>query len=165
LKNARQGQTATPLPNGQVLFAGGWRVGDDPTRTAELYTAGSGSFTLTGNMGIGRRYQAAAMLLDGTVLVAGGLNGDDSAQVYDPSTGAFTWTSNNMSEHRDHPTATLILNTETSADTRVLIAGGIQTNSGSTGGKRLELYDPTHSTFAAAGTTITPRTGLTATAY
>ncbi len=165
LKNARQGQSATSLQNGQVLVAGGWRVGDDPTRTAELYTLGSGSFTLTGNMGIGRRYHAAALLFDGTVLTVGGLNGADSAQVYDPSTGAFTWTSTNMSEYRDHPTATLILNTETAADTQVLVAGGVQTNSGPTGGKGLELYDPIHFSFATAGTMTTPRTGLTATAY
>lgn len=165
LQNARQGQTATPLQNGQLLIAGGWRVGDDPTRTAELYTLASRAFTLTGNMGLGRRYQAAAALLDGTVLMAGGLDGADSAQVYDPSTGAFNWTSTGMAEYRDHPTATLILNTETSADTRVLIAGGVQTNSGSTGGKRLELYDPTHYSFSTAGMMTTPRTGLTATPY
>jgi hypothetical protein len=45
-------------------------------------------------MAVGRRYQAAALLVDGTVLMAGGLNGANSAEIYNPDTGAFTWANN-----------------------------------------------------------------------
>jgi len=165
LNNARQGQAATLLTNGQVLVAGGWRVGDDPTNTVELYTPGSASFTFTGNMSNRRRYQAAVLLTDGTVLEAGGLNGANSAETYNPNTCTFTSANTYMTEYRNLPTATLILNTETAADTQVLIAGGVEADTGITGGKGLDLYNPSSLSFSSAGQMTTPRSGLTATLF
>jgi len=166
LNNARQGHSATLLNSGQILVAGGWRIGDDPTSTTELYNPPSRTFTFTGSMGARRRYQAATLLADGTVLEAAGLNGANSAETYNPNAGTFSFTSNNLSEYRDHPTATFIVNTETSADLQVLIAGGVPANNGSsTGGKGLDLYNPASRSFAAAGQMVTPRTGLTATLF
>jgi N-acetylneuraminic acid mutarotase len=63
---ARFEHTATLLPNGMVLVAGG---GDS---TAELYDLAVGSFSTTGAMETGRSGHSATLLLNGKVLVVGG---------------------------------------------------------------------------------------------
>jgi hypothetical protein len=157
LKEGRQGHTATLLQNGQVLIAGGWNGNNDPIRTAELYTVSSKSFTYTGSMGIGRRYSAAIGLQDGTVLMAGGLNGANSAQTYSPDSLTFTWTANNMAEHRDRPAGALIVNTEAASDGMVFIVGG-DTN-------LLELYNPGTRSFSSAGQMSVRRSQFSATMF
>jgi hypothetical protein len=79
---ARAGHTATLLPDGKVLVAGGGVRGFatdcpcGPAPNAELYDPISGRWSLTGAM-ISPGYDAHATLLaDGTVLVAGGQNPD-----------------------------------------------------------------------------------------
>ena len=65
--------TATLLTNGKVLIAGGdWGDGDGPSYITELYDSASGTFTPTGRMMNGREQDAASVLPDGTVLMAGG---------------------------------------------------------------------------------------------
>ena len=44
----RSGQTATLLPNGEVLIAGGMRRNQDFYKSAELYDPATGKFHLTG---------------------------------------------------------------------------------------------------------------------
>jgi len=63
---ARYAHTATLLPNGMVLVAGG------TDSSAELYDSFTGSFSSTGGMEIGRWGHTATLLQNGTVLVAGG---------------------------------------------------------------------------------------------
>lgn len=63
---ARFAHTATLLPSGMVLVAGG---GDS---TAELYDPSTGSFSTTGAMETGRSGHSATLLLNGKVLVVGG---------------------------------------------------------------------------------------------
>jgi hypothetical protein len=116
-------------------------------------------------MDLGRRYQTSTLLTTGSVLVAGGHNGSNSATIYSPSQGTFGGGSNLMLENRDFPTATLVLNTETGADQMVLVAGGVQQDTGSTNGRRLELYNPAADTFTSAGQMTTARSGLTATLF
>jgi hypothetical protein len=65
---ARNLHTATLLPKGTVLIAGG---GDDNS-TAEVYDPASGSFSITGGMEIGRSGHSATLLPNGSVLVVGG---------------------------------------------------------------------------------------------
>jgi K319L-like, PKD domain/Collagen triple helix repeat (20 copies)/Kelch motif len=64
--------------------------------------------------------------MDGTVLVAGGLDNVDfslaSAEIYDPATGTFSATGS-MTHQRDTQTATLL------KDGTVLVAGGLYGNS------------------------------------
>jgi Kelch motif len=165
LQSARQGHSTIALMNGQVLISGGWTAGDDPSRTVELYTPQSKTFAYTGNMSLGRRYQASAMLATGNVLVAGGFNGAASADVYSPNTGTFQSTANGMTEERDHPTATSILNTGTSLDRQVLIAGGVLAGSGSSNGTLLELYSPYTNAFEPGGKMTTSRSQMTATLF
>jgi hypothetical protein len=62
----RASHTATLLPNGSVLVAGG------TNSTAELYEPSASCFSPTGGMEIGRQGHTATLLLNGKVLVAGG---------------------------------------------------------------------------------------------
>jgi hypothetical protein len=89
---ARTRHTATLLPNGKVLVAGG--NDGHALSSAELYDPASGTWTATGSMGTARERPTATLLPNGKVLVAGGaLNELDaylsSAELYDPATG--TW--------------------------------------------------------------------------
>jgi len=77
---ARNLHTATLLPSGLVLIAGG---GDDNS-TAEVYDPATGNFSITGGMEVGRSGHTATLLPNGSVLVAGGgiFNGLASAELY-----------------------------------------------------------------------------------
>ncbi len=79
-------------------------------------------FCGTGPANFGRSQPVVVKLADGRVLVAGGASVDNvalsSAEIYDPSTGNFTPTSNTMEVGRQDAQGVLL------ADGRVLIAGG-----------------------------------------
>ena len=81
----RDSHTATLLPSGKVLIAGGLNNCDQPVSSAELFDVSVGVFTWTGSMTTARAAPTATLLKDGTVLVAGGAssNGDlTSAELY-----------------------------------------------------------------------------------
>jgi Galactose oxidase, central domain/Kelch motif len=116
----RSGQTATLLPDGKVLIAGGMRRNQDFYRSAEIYDPATGKFHLTGEMSLGRVGHIAVLLRSGKVLIAGGwvgVGGTDSAELYDPTTGKFSGIAR-MTVRRGRPSATLL------NDGDVLIAGG-----------------------------------------
>ena len=69
---ARHGHTATLLPNGRVLVAGGYNSTNDFLSSAELFDPATGRWTATGEMTIARYNHTATMLPNGKVLVAGG---------------------------------------------------------------------------------------------
>jgi len=83
----RTEHTATLLPSGLVLVAGG---GSGDT-SAELYDPGSNTWTIAASMAAGRHGHTATLLPSGKVLVAGGwggIHGDEmlaSAELYDPA--------------------------------------------------------------------------------
>jgi hypothetical protein len=88
--------TATLLLDGTVLVTGGGYAADgSPLASAELYDPGSGLWTATATMVVGRVVQTATLLPDGRVLVAGvdvsgggvgsgGSGAIASAELYDP---------------------------------------------------------------------------------
>ncbi|MBK5292055.1 MAG: hypothetical protein JJE04_10305 [Acidobacteriia bacterium] len=139
----RAGHTATLLPNGKVLIAGG---SSSATRSeavtgAEIYDPSDGTFIQAGNMTTARLRHTATPLPDGRILIAGGLGSFDNrlpavatAELYDPVTGRFAATGS-MIAGKSSNTATLLNNG------KVLI----------TGGPRAELYDPATGLFTATG--------------
>jgi hypothetical protein len=163
MDTSRTSQTATLLPNGRVLVAGGYGGCNasicNTLASAELYDPATGTFSPTGSMATPREDQTATLLSDGQVLITGGGEPGNisfaSAELYNPATGAFTATGS-MATARAGDTATLL------TDGRVLIAGG----QGPTAGDVLasaELYDPATGTFSPTGSMATARSDQTAT--
>jgi len=162
LNDGRLLDTATLLPNGKVLIAGGFDKSGNPLASTELYDPSTGKFSLAASMTMRRAMHTATLLDDGTVLLAGGVNdaqGDifGNAEIYDPTTGTFTATPGQMPQGdgvAGH-TATLL------ATGNVLIAGGF--NAFVSGGvvsaiyttvNTALLYDPTSKQFTTTGNLI-----------
>ena len=162
MAHARKGHSATLLPSGKVLIAGG--EGDQESlTTAELYDPTTNSFSGTGNMGAARTGHSATLLANGKVLIAGGATSDAlfqgsiglnparqaTAELYDPFTGTFVSTGN-MTDARIAHTATLL------ADGTVLMTGGytdyvggLPTSLGYQSLSSAEIYDPVSGAFKA----------------
>jgi N-acetylneuraminic acid mutarotase len=161
MRYGRELQTATLLADGKVLEVGGFAECDDDfcfdNNSAELYDPVTAKWSRTGSMHFPREQQAAALLSDGDVLVAGGLNenGDGShpynyasAELYNPATGKWAITAS-MPERRAGATATLLPNGW------VLVAGGQTTAA--------EVYEPTLAEWVPVGSLSTIRTYASAT--
>lgn len=93
--------TATLLPNGTVLAAGGGSV-YSPLASAETYDPVTGAFSATGSLLNARTGHTATLLPSGKVLVQGNTGLLDppiasvtrlrSAELYDPATRTFSFT-------------------------------------------------------------------------
>jgi len=107
LNTARNDHTATLLPNGLVLVAGGMEAMAF-SNSAELFNSSTGVWTVTGNLTTERYYHTATLLPNGLVLVAGGGGRSSSlSEIYNPSTGVWTATGN-LNTARNWHTATLL---------------------------------------------------------
>jgi N-acetylneuraminic acid mutarotase len=151
----RRLHTATLLPSGKVLIAGGGD-GANYFRAADVYDPGTGTWRATGGLVSGREGHTATLLNNGKVLVTGGVDSNDykaTAEVYDPDTGIWS-TTGSMASARHRHTATLLPNG------KVLITGGTRL-----GGYQAtaELYDPDTGTWSATGSMASARTLHTAT--
>jgi WD40 repeat protein len=137
LNTPRAGHTATLLPTGKVLIAGGLSRGF--LNSTELYDPGTGSWSYSGNLNTGRHAHTATLLPNGKVLVAGGATSPnfntDSAELYDPAIGTWSITGHLRMPRSAH-TATLLQNG------KVLVAGGLSANGAA------ELYDPDTETWS-----------------
>jgi len=139
MTKARMEHSATLLPDGSVLVAGG-RTDylASPETTAELYNPASGIFSPTaGNMHMGRAGHTATLLPDGRVLVVGG--GTLTAELYNPVSGTFDPTGD---PHKGHGAATLLPNGQ------VLMTGAAEFGYP----EEYELYDPSSGSFILNGT-------------
>jgi hypothetical protein len=146
----RQGATATLLRDGRVLVAGGAaNDGAGSADAAELYDPRSGTWTATGRM-VTPQFQGhtATLLLDGRVLVAGGMDVSDAAQLYDPRSGTWSATGRLGTPRYNH-TAILL------PDGKVLVAGGEHAVFPYGGLASAELYDPVSGTWTATGDMVT----------
>lgn len=156
MNEVRKGFTATLLPDGRVLVAGG-----DPGYTAaELYDPTTSRWTATGHMAEGRFGHTATLLDDGTVLVTGGCACSEpgalaSAELYDPRSGEWTPTAA-MSRARIGHTATML------ADGTVLVLGG-EPGQPADSPASAELYDPGTGRWVVAASPARARHGYTLT--
>ena len=143
---ARSNHTATLLPNGKVLVAGGFASNGQPLASAEVYDPVGKTFSVTSNnMPNKAAGQTATLMGNGKVLIVGG--GNSSAQLYDPATNS--WSSTGGSGQRTYHTAILL------ANGKVLIAGGSD-NTGNTI-QTAQLYDPANGSFTSTGNMLVSR--------
>ena len=151
----RYAMTATSLADGRVLVAGGnsgFSGSGSVLTGAQIYTAGSG-WKATGAMRVARFDQAAALLPDGRVLVAGGSDAAGtalaSAELYDPATGRWALTGT-MWYARSAESLTVL------PDGRVLAAGGY-TNAATPAQRVSEVYDPSTGGWSPTGSLLLGR--------
>jgi hypothetical protein len=127
--------TATLLPNGKLLVAGGRIPAGEPLSTAYLYDSAKGNWSNAASMEVAHDFHTATLLPTGDVLVAGGLKttgtGLKTSELYDELSGTWSQTGDLVNGRQLH-TATLLTNG------KVLVAGGYD----SVFGYSAELYDP-----------------------
>lgn len=145
-------QVAVKLRDGRVLIPGTYynlthtAEGGNISPECEIYDPATQTFSVTGSLAMKRIDIGGQPLLDGTVLIAGGVSTDfqkrypamfqTSAEVYDPATGTWSITGL-MSDGRDEFSGIAL------DDGRVLISGGFtRLATGSTLLKTAELYTP-----------------------
>ena len=117
-RTAHSSHTATLLPTGKVLVAGGYNNEGD-VASAELYDPATGTWTETGSLTTARDSHTATLLPNGKVLVAAGFGNSgwlSSAEVYDPASGTWTATGSLATARYSH--------TAIAAQRQVLVAGG-----------------------------------------
>lgn len=120
LNTARYGHTATLLPGGEVLAAGGLGTNGGAISSAELYNPTTGTWTVTGSLNTARDAHTATLLPNGQVLVAGGAGNSgfiSSTELYNSVTATWTVTGS-LNTARSGHTGTLLTSGE------VLLAGG-----------------------------------------
>jgi hypothetical protein len=126
MSTVRGYHTATLLPSGLVLVAGGDNnaFSFSIQSSAELYNPANNTWSPAGPMAIGRASHTATLLVNGKVLVAGGgtSHGNSvglvsSAEIYDPITNSWA-SAGSMGSPREGHTATLL------GDGQVLVVGG-----------------------------------------
>ncbi len=140
MMSPRSGHTATLLPDGRVLIAGG-SVGSND---AEVYDPSTGAFAATGNMVSGHMCQQAILLGNGKVLIVAGDSGGQPppAEIYDPATGTFATAG-------AYATTTFDFNTCQGGVSTLLPNGKVLII---WEGPHAEIYDPDAGSFTATAT-------------
>ncbi|MDC0708105.1 kelch repeat-containing protein [Stigmatella sp. ncwal1] len=158
MAEARHVHTATLLPSGKVLIAGGYiPAGSRYIASAELYDPATHSWSSTAPMPVERGYHTATLLPSGKVLIVGGQNGIfplATAVVYDPATHSWSSAAPMLSARASY-TATLL------PSGKVLVAGGYHRTAGALASA--ELYDPATNSWSSAAPMASTRHLHTAT--
>jgi Abnormal spindle-like microcephaly-assoc'd, ASPM-SPD-2-Hydin/Galactose oxidase, central domain len=132
MTTTRSQAVAAPLPNGEVLVAGGYNT--TTLKSAELFNATTDSFaSISGSMVTARNLAVAAPLTSGEVLIAG-----SGSELFDPASNTFSSAGlgSMIAEHREGVAVRL-------PSGEVLLAGPTKTS--------VELFDPGTDTFSSAG--------------
>ncbi|NTU79982.1 MAG: hypothetical protein HGA45_11360 [Chloroflexales bacterium] len=125
----RSQHSATRLPDGRVLVAGG-----GPATGAEIYDPATDRWSLADAMRVPRQGHGAVLLANGRVLVAGGNQDSQTVEIYDPV--ADRWGQAAPLLVPRGPVGATLLN-----DGRVLVVGGNSADAG------VEIYDPAANTW------------------
>jgi len=148
MEDGRYNHTATLLPDGSVLVAGGQQDSEDfPAclSRCELYEPASESWRRAADLASVRSSHTATLLEDGRVLVAGGQDRRRelaTVEIYDPGSGCWG-PAESMTQRRMGHTATRL------EDGRVLVAGGVDAQWDTL--MVSEIYDPASGTWTSAG--------------
>ena len=144
--------TATLLPNGNVLVAGGFNFGSlSYLATAEVYTPATRTWSTTGSMSSARGQHVASLLPDGRVLVAGGVSGARvlaESEVYEPASGLWNATGSMPAPRVLHEATAL-------PDGRVLVTGGFSSEGIAL--STAEAYGPLRGTWKVTNSMSEPR--------
>lgn len=156
LRTARAAHTATALPSGLVMVAGGMAEGGRSVATVELFDPARNAIQELGALATPRSGHTATLLGNGRILVAGGYNGEylASVEVFDPAAKRFR-PAGPLLEGRSGHTATLL------PDGRILFVGGV--GRGWTFLRSAELYDPATGRSEMLGAMSLSREGHTST--
>jgi Abnormal spindle-like microcephaly-assoc'd, ASPM-SPD-2-Hydin len=146
--------TATLLPSGQMLIAGGGQTQSDSSiaflATAELYDPSTGVFTPTGTLAKPPMNHTATLLANGQVFIG---NGEHNSELYNPATGSFLPAGPYFGQELPQT----LITTSLLPNGQILMAGGLNFYAPDT-----ELYDPVANTFAAGDDMLTARTSAAA---
>ena len=167
LPDLRDRPTVVGLPDGRALMTGGASgesLGWSAYSSTYVFDPTTRQWSRSGLLNTARAAAAAAVLLDGRVLVAGGLFTDrtsadpalllDTSELWDPGSGAWTLTGR-LDDARVGASAVTL------ADGRVLIVGGVANlQSAPIEQASAEIYDPTTGMWGSAGTLATARRGF-----
>jgi hypothetical protein len=142
LNHERAGHAGVLLSDGRYLLIGG-----DDAGTAEIFDPVTQTFELlSAHLGTPRFSHSAALLKNGKVLVAGGMNHSgqrlSTAELFDPATMTFSSVSNAMHSSRTNPAL------------RVLPDGKVQIIGGDDEGT-MEMYNASGNYFAAYAHLVT----------
>jgi hypothetical protein len=124
------------LRNGNVMIFSGCRYVSDAAYTTEWYDATRQLFVKGPDMLFKRFNFTATTMLDGRVLLCGGLHTTGATEIYDPSTNEFHTGPEMMHLRFSHFAALL-------SDGRVLVGGGYNSGFNLT----TEIYDPRTNSF------------------
>ena len=139
------------LQNGKALIAGGMDANFNSIGSAELFDPTTGTWSYTGNLNTSRRDASLILLDDGRALSVGGASGSlsdrnylSSAELYNPATGTWSFTANNLPLPRDGANMIKL------PGGKVLVMGGIDLSNNCESSS--EIFDPSTNSFSSGGT-------------
>lgn len=173
LNRNRSLHSATQLPDGRWLVAGGVDQNNDPQADCEIYDPVADTFTVCAPMLVPRMGHTATLLANGRVLVTGGLqamtvvptalsavrDATAATELYDPATNTWVAGPNLRTPRAAHFAIQR-------PDGRVLLAGGISWDNVIIIGwlpavrSSTDLYDPVANTISAGPTMASPRSTI-----
>src|SRR5205823_3811359 len=133
LNTARFNHSATLLPRGTLLVAGGTSDGKASLRDAEMFNPNTGAWTATHSLNSARYSHTATLLASGEALIAGGVNTNEAladVERFNPAAGVWKNTGSMIVQQADATDLTDLL----LANGKVLVIDA--------GGRSAEIYDP-----------------------